>query len=202
MSNKPSLPSIKDLLEGGPGILDYSTPRRTHRRHASEHIISKRPTNMPFEITPSLPSSSSQSATTSPLLNGLEIPPNLPFEMQSLSLTPRRTHSRSLSDFTYPANRTPNNTQEHVDHVDTDNIKHILHTPTIGAKYSCPYCNKRFTRPSSLRTHTYSHTGEKPFKCTEPCCGRQFSVQSNLRRHIRIHKMGKSMPVFLNKNMK
>ena len=28
-------------------------------------------------------------------------------------------------------------------------------------KYKCKVCGKRFTRPSSLKTHMYSHTGEK-----------------------------------------
>jgi hypothetical protein len=28
-------------------------------------------------------------------------------------------------------------------------------------KHRCKVCDKRFTRPSSLQTHTYSHTGEK-----------------------------------------
>ncbi|KAI8973664.1 hypothetical protein BDF20DRAFT_790330, partial [Mycotypha africana] len=54
-------------------------------------------------------------------------------------------------------------------------------------KYSCPYCQKAFNRPSSLKIHTYSHTGEKPFVCHEEGCGRQFSVQSNMRRHLRVH---------------
>ncbi|KAI8085431.1 hypothetical protein BDF21DRAFT_307881, partial [Thamnidium elegans] len=53
-------------------------------------------------------------------------------------------------------------------------------------RYVCPYCYKKFSRPSSLRIHTYSHTGEKPFVCTEPGCGRHFSVQSNMRRHLRV----------------
>ncbi|KAI7902218.1 uncharacterized protein BX663DRAFT_401200, partial [Cokeromyces recurvatus] len=53
-------------------------------------------------------------------------------------------------------------------------------------KYGCNICNKRFTRPSSLTTHIYSHTGEKPFKCLVEGCGRSFSVVSNLRRHAKV----------------
>ncbi|KAI8384409.1 uncharacterized protein BYT42DRAFT_472460, partial [Radiomyces spectabilis] len=52
-------------------------------------------------------------------------------------------------------------------------------------RYPCQYCPKRFTRPSSLKTHEYSHTGEKPFECEEGC-GRRFSVHSNMRRHLRV----------------
>ncbi|KAF9928589.1 hypothetical protein BGZ67_006870 [Mortierella alpina] len=63
-------------------------------------------------------------------------------------------------------------------------------------RYQCQYCHKRFSRPSSLRIHTYSHTGERPFKCSEEGCGRQFSVQSNMRRHLRVHRMGRMRPEF------
>ncbi|KAH7123856.1 hypothetical protein B0J11DRAFT_580617 [Dendryphion nanum] len=55
-------------------------------------------------------------------------------------------------------------------------------------KHKCKICDKRFTRPSSLQTHMYSHTGEKPFACEVPGCGRHFSVVSNLRRHRKVHK--------------
>ncbi|KAK6523498.1 hypothetical protein TWF281_001479 [Arthrobotrys megalospora] len=55
-------------------------------------------------------------------------------------------------------------------------------------KHKCKICDKRFTRPSSLQTHMYSHTGEKPFACEVEGCGRQFSVVSNLRRHRKVHK--------------
>jgi len=55
-------------------------------------------------------------------------------------------------------------------------------------KHKCKVCDKRFTRPSSLQTHMYSHTGEKPFSCEVEGCGRQFSVVSNLRRHRKVHK--------------
>jgi hypothetical protein len=57
-------------------------------------------------------------------------------------------------------------------------------------KHKCKVCDKRFTRPSSLQTHMYSHTGEKPFSCEVEGCGRHFSVVSNLRRHRKVHKGG------------
>ncbi|CAG8507332.1 4270_t:CDS:2, partial [Diversispora eburnea] len=60
-----------------------------------------------------------------------------------------------------------------------------ISTPVTSTTYTS------FSRPSSLRIHTYSHTGEKPFVCTEPGCGRKFSVQSNMRRHLRVHRMGR-----------
>jgi uncharacterized Zn-finger protein len=35
-------------------------------------------------------------------------------------------------------------------------------------KHKCKICDKRFTRPSSLQTHIYSHTGEKRmFTCPD-----------------------------------
>lgn len=61
-------------------------------------------------------------------------------------------------------------------------------------KHICPVCKKRFTRPSSLTTHIYSHTGEKPFICEVANCGRHFSVISNLRRHRKIHLAGSQTP--------
>ncbi|KAJ7217794.1 hypothetical protein GGX14DRAFT_561157 [Mycena pura] len=59
--------------------------------------------------------------------------------------------------------------------------------PDASSKYECSYCGKGFSRPSSLRIHLNSHTGEKPFVCPVDGCGRSFSVLSNMRRHARVH---------------
>ncbi|CEG79404.1 Putative Zinc finger protein C25B8.19c [Rhizopus microsporus] len=32
-------------------------------------------------------------------------------------------------------------------------------------QYPCDKCSKVFNRPSALTTHSYTHTGEKPFQC-------------------------------------
>ncbi|KAG1048045.1 hypothetical protein G6F46_007154 [Rhizopus delemar] len=64
--------------------------------------------------------------------------------------------------------------------------------PPPSKRYYCSYCSKAFSRPSSLRIHTYSHTGERPFECPEKGCNRKFSVQSNMRRHLRVHGTSRS----------
>ncbi|KAF4124400.1 Zinc finger, C2H2 type [Geosmithia morbida] len=57
--------------------------------------------------------------------------------------------------------------------------------PQSQDRYICQTCNKAFSRPSSLRIHSHSHTGEKPFKCSQAGCGKAFSVRSNMKRHER-----------------
>ncbi|CAG8685078.1 5005_t:CDS:2, partial [Funneliformis mosseae] len=90
-------------------------------------------------------------------------------------------NSRNAPQFQNPQRPRPVTPQ---DMMTTFSSKTVSSTPK---RYKCNVCQKRFTRPSSLQTHTYSHTGEKPFKCPIEGCGRHFSVVSNLRRHQKIH---------------
>lgn len=52
-------------------------------------------------------------------------------------------------------------------------------------RYMCEICNKTFSRPSTVRIHGRSHSGEQPFHCQQPKCDRAFSVRSNMRHHER-----------------
>ncbi|XP_072316281.1 zinc finger protein 574 isoform X2 [Eucyclogobius newberryi] len=49
----------------------------------------------------------------------------------------------------------------------------------------CPYCGKTFTRRIFLRTHVYSHTGEKLFTCK--VCPKTFNNSQSLLRHSLCH---------------
>lgn len=61
-------------------------------------------------------------------------------------------------------------------------------TPETARRNRCNICQKQFKRPSSLQTHLYSHTGEKPFVCDWGNCWRLFSVRSNMIRHKKLHE--------------
>lgn len=49
----------------------------------------------------------------------------------------------------------------------------------------CPYCGKTFTRRVFLRTHVFSHTGEKLFTCK--VCSKSFNNSQSLLRHSLCH---------------
>lgn len=49
----------------------------------------------------------------------------------------------------------------------------------------CPYCGKTFTRRVFLRSHVFSHTGEKLFTCK--VCSKSFNNSQSLLRHSLCH---------------
>lgn len=57
--------------------------------------------------------------------------------------------------------------------------------PKKPGKYICPYCTRACAKPSVLKKHIRSHTGERPYPCIP--CGFSFKTKSNLYKHRKSH---------------
>ncbi|XP_022105814.1 zinc finger protein 40-like [Acanthaster planci] len=52
-------------------------------------------------------------------------------------------------------------------------------------RHVCQFCGRRCTKPSVLKKHIRSHTGERPYPCSP--CGFSFKTKSNLYKHCKTH---------------
>ncbi|XP_043551262.1 transcription factor HIVEP2a [Chiloscyllium plagiosum] len=57
--------------------------------------------------------------------------------------------------------------------------------PKKPGKHICQYCGRACAKPSVLKKHIRSHTGERPYPCAP--CGFSFKTKSNLYKHRKSH---------------
>lgn len=52
-------------------------------------------------------------------------------------------------------------------------------------EHKCPYCDRSFGRPLTLKYHVMIHTGERPFTCS--ICNKGFIQKISLTTHMKSH---------------
>ncbi|KAM6961320.1 uncharacterized protein hivep2b [Aplochiton taeniatus] len=67
----------------------------------------------------------------------------------------------------------------------SENVCKMEHKPQKPGKYVCDYCGRACAKPSVLKKHIRSHTGERPYPCLP--CGFSFKTKSNLYKHRKSH---------------
>ncbi|CAJ1073294.1 transcription factor HIVEP2-like isoform X1 [Xyrichtys novacula] len=67
----------------------------------------------------------------------------------------------------------------------SETVSKVEQKPQKPGKYVCDYCGRACAKPSVLKKHIRSHTGERPYPCVP--CGFSFKTKSNLYKHRKSH---------------
>ena len=183
----PSLSAQPYFMGSALNNMEADQQRVAQANFMKRHSIPSHPNTSPYGVSPyttspymSSPGALSSGSYYSPSDPSYQVPNSIYQQQRPLpsnfppQLAPMQIHS------------TPNlptgNPWEHHHYISPSSQATF---PQSQDRYICQTCSKAFSRPSSLKIHSHSHTGEKPFKCPHTACGKAFSVRSNMKRHER-----------------
>ena len=63
--------------------------------------------------------------------------------------------------------------------------RHVQAFHNAEKRFQCSSCGKCLASRQNLKEHSYTHTGEKPYKCSVPECGASFRQGTHLSAHKR-----------------
>ena len=186
----PSVASSHSSFTGASLTSMDAHHQRQQQPHSIEPYMAMQPAHSPYTNSPYATSPSTMSSYSYPS------PAYPPPPVTSGGMYYQRVLPATYPPPDLPINHAPPPTSSAnvspIDHNNPWQHHHYISPATSAAfagqsqdRYVCQTCNKAFSRPSSLRIHSHSHTGEKPFKCQHPGCGKAFSVRSNMKRHER-----------------
>lgn len=165
----------------------------------SQSNDSQGPANTSYPVSVPLPNDAENNHTLSrnPYIPSLNFKDNMSAELSvvaTLASNSAQAHPMGQQSDSNYSDHHNNDKRAHVSRRHSTSRKiaqsHTGSSSTSSAanvRYRCTECLQGFSRPSSLKIHTYSHTGERPFVCDYAGCGKAFNVRSNMRRHQRIH---------------
>jgi hypothetical protein len=153
--------------------------------NASEHPMS----NVSRSTKPGNISSSSPLTITQ---QSMDLEPSQRHRLTSIPRSPIHRPSRAESDPIQahePEGDAPNNTQGNPDSAkelsSARKRKSQSTKDPTKFKHECDTCGERFTRSTTLREHSRTHTNERPFPCSK--CSKTFARKKDKIRHEKLH---------------